>query len=203
MIEVRALIDELDYNSLADFLLPIIAEKLEDALGKADIIAINGGSSKGLHDYTVEVIEQKARILSHMIKSGPGSHTSCAVAKNGKPVVGIAGPAIGAEALTDWFIKPLIDKYFGQPFSPLYLKAEYKGAPLVFNRLPGDGWCLRMRGRLTLNDDGRPTVKPVPFGDSTGVNYSNCFIAVANGSIKEGDVLTVELRYPFSLLNLM
>ena len=54
----------------------LIAEKLEDALGKADIIAINGGSSKGLHDYTVEVVEQKARILSHMIKSGPGSAPS-------------------------------------------------------------------------------------------------------------------------------
>jgi len=177
----------------------LISEALADALEKADIVALNGGSSKGLRDYTVEVIEKQAKILSHMIKSGPGAHTSCSIAHNGKPVVGIAGPAIGAEALTDWFIKPLIDKYLGQPDTPLYLKARYRGAELSYTQHPGEGWCRRLRGHIFMEEDGSMAVELAPFGDSRAVDHANCFIAVTNDGIREGDLIRVELRWPFSL----
>ncbi len=180
----------------------LISETLADALERADIVAINGGSSKGLHDYTVEVLEKHGNILSHMIKSGPGAHTSCTIAKNSKPIVGIAGPAIGAEALTDWFIKPLMDKYLGLSTAPLYMKARYEGEALGYDLHPGEGWCRRMRGRLSFGKDGAARVEFVPFGDSRGVNYSNCFISVGNGGVKEGDEITVELRYPYTILAL-
>ena len=74
MIEVRALIDELDYNSLADFLLPIIAEKLEEKGGFSALIAKNKDMLSGFAKQMLDSMsqEKKDELLLQLLQEKKG-----------------------------------------------------------------------------------------------------------------------------------
>ena len=57
--------------------LAIIKERLEEAVSRADVVLISGGSSMGLRDYTVEAIDSLGEpgVLVHGISIKPGKPT--------------------------------------------------------------------------------------------------------------------------------
>ena len=176
--------------------LPTLVRVLEDALVRADIVVLNGGSSEGSDDFTIDALNEVGEILNHMIRSGPGAHTSCTVAHCGKPIVGIPGPAVGAECTTDWFIKPLIDAYLGQPREIPTVRARYIGADVP----PKEGaFSLIRRAMLERLPDGGLTVAPVEFDDRRSLDKSNAFIAFPPAGMRAGSEIEVELRYPYRL----
>lgn len=108
---------------------PIVPDKpdqIEAALHRAcaevDIVVLNAGSSKGSDDWAMEIIDQIGRVINHEVSYGPGHHSSYSVV-DGTPVVGIGGPALGAAFTIDFYLKPLIDLWYGRPTAPQYVTA--------------------------------------------------------------------------------
>ncbi|OUN12538.1 molybdopterin-binding protein [Flavonifractor sp. An91] len=170
---------------------------LQDALGQSDIVIINAGSSKGTADFSIPALESVGTILSHMITSGPGAHTSCTITPDGKPIVGIPGPSVGAECTMDWFVKPLMDRYLGQTTQPIKVLAIYQG-----NDYPATGrmFSLVRRAFLIRQPDERLFAVPVDIGDSRGMDRCNGFITLPPAGLKRGTEIQAELRYPYQFL---
>lgn len=90
-----------------------IAQALQLACSTCDIAVICEGSSKGEHDYTMEVLQSLGQVFCHETNHGPGKHTSAAVV-DGTPVLRLSGPPEGFEITADWYLKPLVDTYLYQ-----------------------------------------------------------------------------------------
>ncbi len=90
-----------------------IKNTLREALEKYDLVLINAGSSAGEKDYTFSAIESLGEVFIHGVATRPGKPTILGRAKN-KPVIGLPGYPVSAYLSLEWFIKPLIYRYFGQ-----------------------------------------------------------------------------------------
>ena len=177
-----------------------ILAALRDACAKADIVAINAGSSKGSDDWTCEILEREGEILFHEVNQGPGRHCSFALL-DGKPVIGISGPPIGAEFTADFFLKPFVDVYLGADtsFPPTVQAIMLDDAPMsprpvnvvkrvVVRRDENDRFVA-----WTYHMTERPVIR--------GCNDANGLVTVAPDSYgwQEGDLVEVELRWPYAL----
>lgn len=100
-----------------------IKEAVLEACSLADIVVLNAGSSKGSDDWNVEMLEEVGAVLYHETNHGPGHHSSGAVVE-GTPVVGISGPPGGAAFTTDFYLRPLMQKYLGQETAPRIVTAR-------------------------------------------------------------------------------
>ncbi|OAA92910.1 molybdopterin molybdotransferase MoeA [Clostridium coskatii] len=176
-----------------------IINTLLDALKKADIVIINGGSSKGTDDYNIKMLGEVGEVLAHEVEHGPGKHTSFTVAY-GKPVIGIVGPPIGAEYTVDWYIMPLINKYLFQPtIKPQRLQVVLT-KPIVSKR-PFD-FYVRI---IVKYEDGQYKGTPVIGRDRPvieGLIYANAHLCIP-GSVdgyEAGAKVEVELRCPIELI---
>lgn len=61
MIEIRAVIDDIDYDSLTEFLLPIIVEKLEEKGGFRAMIAKSTDSLSGFAKQMIVSMPQEKK----------------------------------------------------------------------------------------------------------------------------------------------
>lgn len=101
----------------------LIKEAVLDACEHADIVVLNAGSSKGSDDWSIEMLEELGTVLYHETNHGPGHHSSGAVV-NGTLIVGISGPPGGAAFTTDFYLHPVMRKWFGLPVEPIKVKAK-------------------------------------------------------------------------------
>ena len=176
-----------------------IQDTLHDAAAKADIVVINAGSSKGSDDFTCEILEEQGTMLHHMLHQGPGRHCSAALL-DGKPVIGISGPPMGAEFTADWMIKPLVDRYLGLP-------GAYP--PMVYARMaeaPGfwpEAVQVVKRGIVERDENDELVARVLePYNRPVlrDLDQANCFITFGRGVEywEAGDWHPVELRWPYS-----
>ncbi len=98
---------------------PIIKDKpteleqaLNMALAAADIVLINGGSSKGAEDFNADLLQKRASIFRHGIKAIPGKPVAVAII-DGKPVINLPGPIMAAFLAMDWCVSRLVHHYYG------------------------------------------------------------------------------------------
>ncbi len=91
-----------------------LEQALADALSKADIVIINGGSSKGEEDCTATLLHRKGRVLCHGAQAVPGKPL-CAAMIEGKPVINLPGPLMAAYHGLEWCINSLVSHYLMQP----------------------------------------------------------------------------------------
>jgi len=89
-----------------------LKERLAEALKKNDIVLINGGSSKGEEDFNTRILQEMGEFLFHWIKAAPGRPMSAAVIQ-GKLVINLAGPTIGAYYSVIWCVKELLADWYG------------------------------------------------------------------------------------------
>ncbi len=61
MIEIRAVIDDIDYDALADFLLPILADRLEEKGGFMALLAKNKESLSGFAKQMLSSMSQEKK----------------------------------------------------------------------------------------------------------------------------------------------
>ncbi len=94
---------------------PLFAQTLAQALGKADVVLVSGGSSVGAKDMTVEVMSSfpNSEIFFHGISVAPGKPTIFAKVK-GKPVMGLPGHPVSALVIFDLFGGPLVRMVGGE-----------------------------------------------------------------------------------------
>ncbi|MGC9170092.1 MAG: molybdopterin biosynthesis protein [Thermoproteus sp.] len=97
---------------------------LEEALAKADVVLISGGTSAGMADLTYRVLGEFGRILFHGIKVRPGKPTVAAEA-GGKLVVGLPGYPSSALMIFHAVVRPaLLAMQCMRPEPPAVYKAR-------------------------------------------------------------------------------
>ena len=100
---------------------PIVRDEDEDldrvlteALETADIVVINGGTSKGDEDCTATLLHRRGDVLCHGAQAVPGKPL-CAAIVAGKPVINLPGPFIAAYHGLEWCINSVVSHYLKQP----------------------------------------------------------------------------------------
>ncbi|MGI6721342.1 MAG: molybdopterin molybdotransferase MoeA [Anaerovoracaceae bacterium] len=89
-----------------------IGDILDEALAKSDIVLINGGSSKGEEDFNNHIIEERGRQLFHWVRAVPGRPMNASMI-DGRLVINLAGPTLGAYYGIDWCVRELLSDWFG------------------------------------------------------------------------------------------
>ena len=188
----------------------VIEAALREACATCDIVVLNAGSSKGSDDWAMELLGQMGTVLNHETDHGPGHHSSYAVV-DGTPIVGISGPALGAAFTTDFYLKPLIDRWYGRDTHPQLVRARLVkpfGSPAKATAAAPAGGEARPRidrttpfysirfVRLVQADDGTLEAIPLP-ARPTLVELDSCdaYYALDNHCApQEGELIEVELR---------
>jgi len=100
---------------------PIVKDKVSDlaavldkAVQEADIVLINGGSSKGEEDYTVNLMRKVGALIQHGVRAIPGKPVAFGIL-NDKPIINLPGPPLGAFYAMDWCVSALVHAYLKQP----------------------------------------------------------------------------------------
>ena len=149
------------------------------ACAEADIVVLNAGSSKGSDDWTMELLEQMGQVFNHETDHGPGHHSSYSLVE-GTPIVGISGPALGAAFTTDFYLKPLMDAWFGRTPEPVRVKARLAApfGPSGAGKKGDAGAPAKPAGAIAAGGETRPRVardKDHPF-------YAIRFLGLAQGA---------------------
>ncbi|MDR1884689.1 MAG: molybdopterin molybdotransferase MoeA [Synergistaceae bacterium] len=84
-----------------------LQDAIEGALASADIVLINGGSSRGDEDIAAKLLKKIGSFVQHGIKAIPGVPIALS-AVSGKPVINIPGPPYAAFCAMDWCVRPLV-----------------------------------------------------------------------------------------------
>ncbi len=91
-----------------------LVDRSSKAIDQADILVFSGGSSVGMRDFTLKVIESitDAQLLVHGIAIRPGKPTIIARQHN-KALIGLPGHVTSAIVIFYLFVRPLIRKLSG------------------------------------------------------------------------------------------
>ncbi|AKA69100.1 molybdopterin molybdotransferase MoeA [Clostridium scatologenes] len=165
---------------------------LEKALKQADIIIVNGGSSKGGEDFTNKVFKSRGEVLLHGVFAGPGRPMSLAVIE-GKPVVNLPGPALAAYYGVDWCIRSIVNQYLGLPM----MKRKRVTAVLAEDMPCPKPISFLCKINIEKNQDGKYIAVPAPFKAfpiNICLGTNGQFISkIGEGDYKKGDTIEVEL----------
>ncbi len=85
---------------------------------KVEAVIISGGSSVGVRDVTLEVLNKlgKPGVLIHGVSVKPGKPTILAIADN-RPIFGLPGHPVSAMIIFDLFVRPLISRLQGGEYN--------------------------------------------------------------------------------------
>lgn len=105
---------------------------------KVEAIIISGGSSVGVRDITLEVLNRlgKPGVLIHGVSVKPGKPTILAIADN-RPIFGLPGHPVSAMIIFDLFVRPLINWLQGGEYN--YNFAKEIEAELTCNMVSDSG----------------------------------------------------------------
>ncbi len=84
-----------------------MVEAVEEALNKAEVVIMSGGTSAGEGDIVYRVLEKMGNVIVHGIAVKPGKPAVFAVIRE-KPVFGLPGYPTSAFMIFDKFVAPLI-----------------------------------------------------------------------------------------------
>lgn len=194
----------------------VITAAVQAAVKEYDIVILNAGSSKGSKDFNIEILDEIGEVICHEVNHGPGHHSSYSIVE-GTPVVGISGPPSGAEYTTDWYLRPLVEKYlYGNPKPALRVKAKLaedlpvrkphgqaKTAPGTTKDNPGPKMFGAKRCVLVPTQDCTWELRFVERGKApelVGEDTANAFFRFKDehGGSPAGTEVEVELRYPYT-----
>lgn len=105
---------------------------------KVEAVIISGGSSVGVRDVTLEVLNRlgKPGVLIHGVSAKPGKPTILAIADN-RPIFGLPGHPVSAMIIFDLFVRPLISRLQGGEYN--YNSAKEIEAELTCNMVSDSG----------------------------------------------------------------
>jgi putative molybdopterin biosynthesis protein len=88
----------------------LIADALETAARKSDLVIISAGSSAGTRDFTADVISSLGELLFHGVAVRPGKPVMLGRIF-GKPVLGLPGYPLAAQTMLREFAAPLLENW--------------------------------------------------------------------------------------------
>lgn len=180
-------------------LFPIIRdekEKLEEvlaqALEQADLVVINGGSSKGGEDFNVHLLKEKGTVICHEVAAVPGRPISLALI-GGKPVINIPGPTLAAYFATDWCLGAIVSRWLGtagpgrQKVTGTLMEPLEQGGPVqILHRI-----------NVEFDSEGNAKLYPIPMRGSSQAaqmaSNAQYVTELFEEAHERGETLTVEL----------
>jgi molybdopterin molybdotransferase len=145
-------------------------EALYDACKKAistcHMLLISGGSSVGIRDYTIDVIQKldRAKIIAHGVSIQPGKPTILARIDN-IPVWGLPGHVTSAMIVFHILVRPFLRKLAGEENQPFYANSTVR-ARLVRNIASAQGREEYVRVQLTQSKDA---IDAIPVQGQSGL----------------------------------
>lgn len=139
----------------------LIQEQVEAVLETSDLVIILSGSSAGREDYTIQILEELAKVIFHGVNIMPGKPLIAAEAA-GKPVFGLPGYPLSAWLDNQLFIRNLIYQLQGQKAAEFeHVEAEVK------RKVPSDiGLEEFVRVNLKVDQDNNYTAIPLKRASS-------------------------------------
>jgi molybdopterin molybdotransferase len=134
-----------------------IREKISESLEKIDILIVTGGTSAGLFDFTVKVIDSLGDpgVIVHGVAIKPGRPTALASIDN-KPIISLSGYPVAAMIGFYVFARPLIAKMLGSTY-----ELEPRVRARVTRRIASNVG-MRSFVRVKVSDaDGKYVAEPV------------------------------------------
>lgn len=174
-----------------------IAEALKLALKENDAAVIIAGSSLGTKDYTIQVLRQLGQVVVPQLAHGPGRKSSFSMVEE-KPVLGVAGPPLGAQITCDLYLNPFVSALCGLPhveLRPLQVLCDDSFAPRQTD------FCERVL--IYRGEDGyhiRSAFAPKTTRPQMQALSTGNFYRVAGTSCKAGETTVVELLCPLEYL---
>lgn len=114
----QAMLTEMGAEPLCYPIVPdqpgALAEALEQALQAADILLLNGGSSKGAEDYNARLLEERGAALFHWVAAAPGKPLCVGLIQN-KPVINLPGPPMAVLYGMDWCVRAMVHRLLHKP----------------------------------------------------------------------------------------
>ncbi len=176
----------------------LIEEALSKAAKEYDLVIINAGSSAGDKDYTFSAIENLGEVFLHGVAARPGKPTILGQIDQ-KPVVGLPGYPVSAYMSLEWFVRPLVYRYFGLPLP------ERHKMPVTLGRRVVSELGVEEFVRMTVGHvGGRYIANPLTRG--AGVTMSlvradGLLVIPANSlGYEQDEVVEIELYRPESEL---
>ena len=174
-----------------------IIAALEVSLSGNDAVIIIAGSSLGTKDYTIKVLHSMGEVIVPELAHGPGRKSSLSVV-GGKPVLGVAGPPLGAQITCDLYLAPFVSALRGLPHVEMrqlevicddsFVEHDVDFCERVFIYKSSDSYHIR-------SGFSRRTTRPQMQALSNGNFYR-----IAGTSCEVGDTAMVELLVPIEYL---
>ena len=166
---------------------------LDEALAGADLVLINGGSSRGEEDFNAQMLERRGSFFRHGVRAVPGRPIAFSIV-DGKPVLNIPGPVAAACLAEHWCLSALVCHWYGLP-APRHPTVKARLEKPMKKR---QGFELIGRVALRQADDGSYTARPISWGED-GIpgllRGTDGFLTVPAdvSGLAEGDMVEVEL----------
>ncbi|MDO4494040.1 MAG: molybdopterin molybdotransferase MoeA [Clostridia bacterium] len=182
-------------------LLPIVRDDrkaldaaIRNALERADIVLINGGTSKGSEDFNAGLVEETATYFAHSVRTVPGRPVGIGLI-GGKPVIDVPGPIWAAWTVNDWLVRAMVCRWLGLPMEArrtveAELTIDRPRRPDSEQFLHCE--LLRKGGKLTVTPLEKRSRTSVQLLDGTGLLIG----PLGHCGWKAGDTVTVELTTP-------
>ena len=166
---------------------------LNIALASADIVLINGGSSKGVDDFNARMLKSHADIFYHGVKCAPGRPVAVSLI-NGKPVINLPGPPLATFLAMEWCVRALVYHWHGLPFPERQTVKARLESPI---RKPAEFAEYEFIIRLVISRNGNGyAAKPVgPLSQLAALTVPNALFVVPVGvsGYNEGDEIDAGL----------
>ncbi len=124
------------------------------AVAECDIVLISGGSSVGMKDATLRVIEKNGEIILHGIAMKPGKPTILGVVDK-KSVFGLPGHPVAAYLTARLYVRPLIGTLMGSQLK------QYTVSASLSETVPSNHGRAEYIGVFLEGSDNNLTAKPV------------------------------------------
>lgn len=169
-----------------------LKEALDQALKQADLVIINGGSSKGGEDFNVHLLKEQGRVICHQVAAVPGRPVSLALIQD-KPVINVPGPTLAAYFVTDWCLGALVSRWLGS------VRKERRKITGVLAAPMDKGGPVQILHRLNVveREDGTAEIYPIPMRQSSTAALLSSDAQYVTGLFEPahqaGEMLEVEL----------
>jgi molybdopterin molybdotransferase/putative molybdopterin biosynthesis protein len=174
----------------------LLKKALEEALDAADVVIINGGSSKGAEDYNARLLAEQGRVICHGVNAAPG-RPLCIALIGQKPVVNLAGPMVAAYYGMDWCIRSIVCRILHIPLPQRLTVTATLTEDIFPGRTLSGSFEFLSRVQVTRKEEGYQAW-PVPFRKvdgrrTVGFHSGQC---IARGpDTAKGCKVDVELLY--------
>jgi putative molybdopterin biosynthesis protein len=181
-------------------ILPDDYETIKKAVSAAaeeyDVIITNAGTSAGLKDFTVHVLNDIGRVLIHGVAVKPGKPCILAFV-NDKPVIGLPGYPVSAYIGFENFVVPLLDYMLN------HQKKTDNTVKAVISKRIISGLKYREYIRVKVgNVGGRLTASPLARGAGAAMSLVKadgfCVVPQESEGLEAGDEVEVTLYRPLN-----